>query len=77
MIPGSFIFKTAVASLKLARNAHDIYKMEKFKERGIAICGQNGDLVKWLSKVSVDWIDAHLGNEETYDFIAICGALEG
>jgi hypothetical protein len=76
-LPGSLVFNTTVASLKLEHDTRDIYKDVDFTERDVAICNLNGEHVGLLNKMSLEWIDAHLGNDnKTYDFIVICGALD-
>ncbi|KAK4197348.1 heterokaryon incompatibility protein-domain-containing protein [Triangularia verruculosa] len=74
-MPGSLIFNTTVASLKLERDSRDIYEGKDFVERDVAIRRYDGELVGWINKMSPDWIDASLSGEETFDFVVICGAL--
>lgn len=74
-IPGSLVFNTTVASLKLDHDTRGIYDLAEFTERDVAICDLKGGLVGWLNKMNPDWIDAHKDNDKAYEFIVLCGAL--
>lgn len=73
--PGSLIFNTTTAALRLEHDSRDIYKDASQTDRDFAICNLDGERVGWLNKMSHDWIDLHAGNGKTYDFIVLCGAL--
>ncbi|CZR65787.1 uncharacterized protein PAC_15687 [Phialocephala subalpina] len=77
-MPGCLVFNTTVATLKLAR---DIPRRREDAwdnappEHHVAIFNSTGERVGRLSKMSPQWIDAHVDRGGTYDFIVISGAL--
>lgn len=73
--PGSLIFNTTVASLKLDHDTRDVYRSAEIPERDVAICDLKGGLVGWLNKMDLDWIDTHKDDDKTFEFIVLCGAL--
>jgi len=73
--PGSLMFNTTAASLKLQRDIRNISPETGCSDQDVKICNQNGELVGWLHKMSPGWIEKHADGEETHDIIVICGAL--
>lgn len=74
-LPGSLVFNTTVASLRLERDTREIYERQSFRERDVKVCAHDGDTVGWLNKMSPEWIEKHVGRGKFYDFIVVCGAL--
>ncbi|KAH9211708.1 heterokaryon incompatibility protein-domain-containing protein [Leptodontidium sp. 2 PMI_412] len=74
-LPGSLLFNTTVATLKLGHDTRDIYKNEDPLYRDASICTSDNIQVGWLNKMSRDWIEMHIGDDKLYEFIVICGAL--
>ena len=63
-IPGSLIFNTTVASLKLGDEMVYAESGKDATARNVAIHDSNEGLVGWLHKMSLDWINSHQDNEK-------------
>lgn len=79
LFPGSLVFNTTVASLKIQSVELRSNQREKGDFVSAAICAENGEVVGRLNQVSRDWIkqrEGSDGNKRLFDFVVICGALE-
>ncbi len=74
-LPGSLVFNTTVASLKIKYNASDNDDKAQSSELNVEIGDSKGELVGRLYKINRDWIDAHKGEDKTFEFVVLSGAL--
>jgi hypothetical protein len=74
-MPGSLIFNTTVASLKIGQHDRDRYEWNEVPEKDAGIFNRDGGLVGWINKMSLDWIMEHAGDEQFCDFVVVSGAL--
>lgn len=81
-LPGSLVFNTAIASLKLGHDTnylevtgdgHDYTRSHPTHPRDVAIRNETGSFVGRLDKMSPEWIRDNAKEQTRHEFIVICG----